>query len=493
MDISAYVFFDISAYGVIGQYVINASTVIGPPGPQGIPGLINEASAGYGLYWDASGYLDVSVATVGSCISSDASIVILRAKDASQDVSINNAFDYLEDLSTAITSHTPQDPSIQEIYDWGLWGILDHTAEGEQLLEIDYTAGFLNSISSARLVAGSGIDFDTSTDALGHLSYLTINSSVAVPVITGYVKESSLGPGFVWDGSSLLDVSILAMDYAYVDGSLNAKLNIDSSYGYVNNVLDNGFYQTLIERRENGPQGILVVMKVVANGGGIILTNASEGFFIGVNDASFALRSYVDGSISTLNASVNTALGAYATNASIGNAAFAKNASLGLYATNASVGLAIQNFSTNASVGTALGAYATNASIGTAAFAKNASFNAYATNVSTNAAFVIRDASIIRVDGSLNNITDITNLFLKNASIGAIGFYWNSSTLEVSTGFTSKGYVDGSLNVKQPLITFGTKDSSAIGTPGSWTYDASYLYICSSTNFWGRLLLTTGY
>jgi hypothetical protein len=71
------------------------------------------------------------------------------------------------------------------------------------------------------------------------------------------------------------------------------------------------------------------------------------------------------------------------------------------YATNASVGLAIAPFATNASIGLALGPYATNASV----------------NLQINQL----DASIIRIDASLNDTLDIAVVlapYATNASVG---------------------------------------------------------------------------
>lgn len=54
--------------------------------------------------------------------------------------------------------------------------------------------------------------------------------------------------------------------------------------------------------------------------------------------------------------------------------------------------------------------------------------------------------------------------------------------------------MDGSTWVaKTPTILYGTPDSSAVGTAGEFRYDASYFYVCTSTNTWGRMLLEQGY
>ena len=58
-------------------------------------------------------------------------------------------------------------------------------------------------------------------DGAGNLLDITDGSSLEV-VLTNYVSNVSLGTDFVWT-AGLLDVSILAMDYPYIDGSLAVR------------------------------------------------------------------------------------------------------------------------------------------------------------------------------------------------------------------------------------------------------------------------------
>ena len=128
-DISAYILdvslhsyvFDISIYGVLGQFVINSSTSVGPPGPQGLPGYtpikgidywdgskgdkgdqgdkgdkgdkgdtgpsFADTSLGYGLYWNNTTFkVDVSIEADVTKIYVDAS---LSARDVSLNVLYN--------------------------------------------------------------------------------------------------------------------------------------------------------------------------------------------------------------------------------------------------------------------------------------------------------------------------------------------------------------------------------------------------------------------
>ncbi len=66
--------------------------------------------------------------------------------------------------------------------------------------------------------------------------------------------------------------------------------------------------------------------------------------------------------------------------------------------------------------------------------------------------------------------------------------------LDVSGNINLSGniYIDSSiLNI--PNIQLGTPDSSSIGIAGNFQYDPSYLYVCNSTNVWGRLLFENVY
>jgi hypothetical protein len=167
-------------------------------------------------------------------------------------------------------------------------------------------------------------------DSSGHM---TLDPSIK---LGNYVSESSLGTYFYWDASGNLEPSVGS------GGSGNA-LSSDASIviikaTYIPNAsLGTGFSWSL---------GYLSVNVSVA-GGGVSQTYVDQS--LGYRDTSIAWLntnkttwSVFNTSLGTyaLNSSVNVAFNAYATNASIGIAAFASNASLGAYATNASIAAA---------------------------------------------------------------------------------------------------------------------------------------------------------
>jgi hypothetical protein len=181
-------------------------------------------------------------------------------------------------------------------------------------------------------------------------------------------------------------------------------------------------------------------------------------------------RSYVDASllvrdvaISTLNSSVGSAIGAFATNASVGAAL---NLSLGSFATNASVGSAIGAFATNASVGTAIRYFATNSSVGSAisAFATNSSvgtaIGAFATNASVG---IILNSYIKEQHLFISSNTLIPAPIGSNRKLGIK----NINTIDISIYCNPGYFIDGS--VGKVIIPLNSIDL--------YDYDVSNWYI----------------
>jgi len=129
------------------------------------------------------------------------------------------------------------------------------------------------------------------------------------------------------------------------------------------------------------------------------------------------------------------------------------------------------------------------------------------------------EASIANIEASLNNVIDGDSIYVPNASLGT-DFFWQTGLLEVSVGggvSTLSSLTDVSIvsltdndllkydssvgkwkniagldasNYFQAKITKDTiPGSSTTGNAGDWAYDSSYLYFCTSTNTWGRILM----
>ena len=91
--------------------------------------------------------------------------------------------------------------------------------------------------------------------------------------------------------------------------------------------------------------------------------------------------------------------------------------------------------------------------------------------------------------------------YFDEASLGP-DFEWNAGYLALvdndltitSSDNTINIYSDASyLYLDTSIIGFDTKGSASEGIPNQMSYDASYLYICTSTNIWGRVLLDYSY
>jgi len=69
----------------------------------------------------------------------------------------------------------------------------------------------------------------------------------------------------------------------------------------------------------------------------------------------------------------------------------------------------------------------------------------------------------------------------------------NQLTYALNTSIGDYATVTQLNSMFQSKIDLSTKTSSDEGIMGEITFDASYIYVCTSTNIWGRLLLETGY
>jgi len=370
-----------------------------------------------------------------------------------------------------------------------------------------YVDGSLNlKIDIATANASFGI-YNASTNnafltnaSLGKVSVLTyaLNASIGAYTtnssISGtlalYTKNVSLSNDFLWN-NGYLEVSLGSVintaDFA-TNASVGLAFLTNSSLG-------------VLTTKVNYLDASLGITSKLA-----FVNNSSIGW----------LKLYIDGSLTTLNASIGIAN--FATNASVNNA-FLTNASLGNisgrvatldisiknYATNASVGTA--NFTTNASVASA---FLTNVSLGNISgrvetldisiknYATNASvnlaFGAYATNTSVNSAF-LTNASLGKVlDISLGSLSD--NDYLRyDASIGK---WVNEATEDVSLYFYSKTEIDASFALKpkyafQNLIinasTVSWTIANGYNAKVTLTSDASLIITDASNGYSGTLIV----
>lgn len=307
-----------------------------------------------------------------------------------------------------------------------------------------------------------------------------------------FIKSASAGAGLIWNGpslevsigsgvsylSSLLDVSITdASNYQFLQyDSVSAKWkNVSSQDASLYFVLKAGDIMTgLLELRA----GLKLVGISEVSTAKVLYYNPDTSTVsfanapVGGGGSGDVTQIYVDGSLSQRDASIlwlqNNKLEAD---------------DLYPYATNASVGLAIAPFATNASVGLALGAYTTNASANTA-FAQFI-------RSSSNGDFLFWNNITNELDVSLA-LNDLPDVNILNASDNDMLSYdaatsrWiNKPAVDIST------ITDNAANYFQEKIPNYSPLSNESGTPGDWSYDSSYLYICVSTNIWRRATLNS--
>jgi len=408
---------------------------------------------------------------------------------------------------------------------------------------------------------------------LNYTTNVSINDTLNL-----YLKEASLGTGYVWN-SGKLDVSTIAgsgVSQDYVDGSLATKTDftysikqdasiaaisgvsqsyVDGSLSTLNASINSALYSystnasvNLVIATINASLGLKTdftysikqdasiglktdftysvkqdaSITALVTADKAFATNASVGLVIATINASLGLKTdftydvkqdasiglktdftysvkqdasiaaisgvsqtYVDGSLSTLNASVNATISnyslighahndklsitafdtsmlayatnasiniaAFATNASINTAAFAKNASFGLYATNASVNAAVSNYSlighahndklSIVDFDTSMLAYATNASVNSALYpyATNASVNLIITTINASLGLTTTNASVNTALGAYTtNASANANLISKISAV-------NSSTATEMRFDKTLGYVYGTI------------------------------------------------
>jgi hypothetical protein len=182
------------------------------------------------------------------------------------------------------------------------------------------------------------------------------------------------------------------------------------------------------------------------------------------------------------NSSVGNALKSYATNASIGLAGFAKSTDLNQYATNSSVGLALQPLATNASIG--LAGFAKQTYIdGSLATRDSSITNLFGHDLSL-------DASIIRIDGSLNYIFPKIVRASGSQSAGGYAYYNGTQTIQADVflrhSTTGKpalniagGFIDPSIDSRVMILAGGENE---ITYRSDIIFDSSYNLLATNAS-----------
>lgn len=85
-----------------------------------------------------------------------------------------------------------------------------------------------------------------------------------------------------------------------------------------------------------------------------------------------------------------------------------------------------------------------------------------------------------------------TSAIFVNANAGEVGIY--TQTPQATLDVNGSAIVRGTLSLTGSSLTIGlsaTKTGTSTGTPGQISWDTSYLYVCTATNTWKRVALTS--
>jgi hypothetical protein len=426
MDISAYVF-DISIYGVMGQFVINSSTSIGPPGPTGPDGVFTNASTGYGLYW-TGGLLNVS--------TNYANYAYINASLNARDTSLNNLYNTMATNASV------------------------NLAIGG----IDFSSYATNSsISLAKFIKETslGNDFswvngllDVSTSSISSLSSLTDVSIISIGDGQFIQYEASTSK---WKNVDSIELNDYFYSKTYIDGSLNAKT--DKTYTAKQDVSIGLKTDFTYDVKQDASLVIISTLTYALNSSTLTYTtNSSVNSALlnviknaSLNQSKFAwnggylepsiasgtgdvTKAYVDGSLGTLNSSVNSA---FLTNASLGTLTTKVNyidSSLGTTSTLVNA--------LNSSMGSGLTSYATNSSVNLA--------------LTTNSSLGTLTTKMLIDDASIGNLTTKVNYI--DSSLGTTITLVNALNSSMGSGLTS--YATNS-SVNSALGAYSTNSSIA--------------------------------
>jgi hypothetical protein len=85
-----------------------------------------------------------------------------------------------------------------------------------------------------------------------------------------------------------------------------------------------------------------------------------------------------------------------------------------------------------------------------------------------------------------------TSAIFVNTNVGEVGIY--TSTPQATLDVNGSAIIRGTLSLTGSSLTIGlsaTKTGTSPGTTGQFAWDASYLYVCTATNTWKRVALTS--
>ena len=365
-----------------------------------------------------------------------------------------------------------------------------------------------------------------------------------------FLPTASTGYGLAWNnGTHLLDVSIVIpapnasfnQVYLYIDGSLATRdssikqldssiIRIDASLNQLYPYIDGSLAarDSSIKQLDASIRRIDASLNDVVDGRTIFLLNASIGTGLSWNTSTHLLD--VSVSIPSLNGSVNT-FPIFTGGGAIQNSFFKQNGNEFTVADNTSnlvissgitQGNLILKTTDNGFSDFILDPRDGRITVGLSHTSSNAYFQAGGTQTNVNFIFQPKGNGVTKFNGGIdfNSIAEVsankvlyydsstfhvtfgnaptavtTLASLTDVSISSLSDQ-NLLQYDVASGkWKNINSLDASTYFQKKVVYNSIPSSTTIGAggPGDVVYDASYLYVCTSTNRWGRVLLDYGF
>ena len=285
------------------------------------------------------------------------------------------------------------------------------------------------------------------------------NSSVNT-TLTKYLKESSLGTDFEFSGGLIDIVTIDISEYFYSKDEIDATLNNYTTFEYVDGSLAKGI----------SIDQLYITDTSVYNIG--LLVDA-----LNTSTLEYALNSQLN----ITDTSLFNTRAEYISNASLNESYFKWGSGLLEPSVEGGSGSSTLIALTDVSIVSIIDNQVLAYDDGDSVWKNKAAVNASVWDV-VNASEYFWIFSDVSLTSPVNNQALCYN--------STAGVFVNKTLADPSIFDVT----DGSLYF-QSKIQFKTTcpSSGGAGNQGDWCIDASFLYVCTSTNTWGRLMFTTGY
>jgi hypothetical protein len=483
---------------------------------------------------DAS--LDASINLLfGWQLSQDTSISALRSKDSSQDASIAA-------LDTLTQKH---DASIGFLFNWDL-------AKDASIIRIDSSLNDVVDIYSLLDASFGSVVSDISDvstrvyhteTSIGILNSWNISQDASIDKLYGYVPKAGNGLKILSDGSIGLGGILTEETSIGLNSNSFSILGADNTHGIV--IAANGDI-TIANQTPSGPLISLIgnILKLDAVGEGFDIDNAAGTIFTSLGhggikyaspyDSAYTSLSLVtkgdlDACIGAVTITINGSINVFPTfngAGNIQNSYFKENSNQftvandtgdlviasGLSQGNLIIKTIDNGFSDfyldprNGIIN--IGQNQTNAIIRLQAGGTSADINFYIQPAGTGKTRLYGELELPSISNASTNKVlyyDSSTYLVTWANAPVEGASSLATLTDVSVGTVDKSLiqydsssgkwvstspVDASLYFQQKILYNTPADSSAAGIAGNWSYDASYLYICTSTNLWGRVALS---